>query len=449
MIPLSHRGAKRVASVVVAIAMTWCACAPAFGATVGARYLGSASNLGLKQPIVGMAATPTGRGYWLVAADGGIFTFGDARFYGSTGGRWLNQPIVGMAATPSGRGYWLVASDGGIFTFGDAHFYGSTGSLRLNRPIVGMRAAPYGRGYWLVATDGGIFTFGNARFYGSTGGHPLNQPIVGMASTPGGRGYYLVAGDGGIFTFGNARFRGSATNRMDPAPIIGIAPTPSGRGYWIASAGGGTSAFGDARPFATQISQAQGFVVAIASSPRNGYWVATRGGTVGTSTAGLVSPSPTSTGARAVAFELLRRMNAERAARHLRPLAWDPLLAGFANSWAHTLLTSSPFRHQDLGSILVAANGRLQQAGENLFLGTGAAADAGTAHLGLMGSATHRENLLLPQGQLVGIGTVCSGGKLIVVEDFAIKMGAPLPPANQAILPANPIVASNPAGAHC
>ena len=36
-------------------------------------------------------------------------------------------PIVGMAATPTGRGYWLVASDGGIFTFGDASFHGSTG----------------------------------------------------------------------------------------------------------------------------------------------------------------------------------------------------------------------------------------------------------------------------------------------------------------------------------
>jgi hypothetical protein len=32
---------------------------------------------------VGMAATPTGKGYWLVAADGGIFTFGDAVFAGS------------------------------------------------------------------------------------------------------------------------------------------------------------------------------------------------------------------------------------------------------------------------------------------------------------------------------------------------------------------------------
>jgi hypothetical protein len=43
-----------------------------------------------------------------------------------------------MAPTPTGRGYWLVASDGGIFTFGDAGFHGSTGSVSLNRPVVGM-----------------------------------------------------------------------------------------------------------------------------------------------------------------------------------------------------------------------------------------------------------------------------------------------------------------------
>ena len=56
-----------------------------------------------------MAATPDGRGYWLVASDGGVFTYGDAAFYGSTGGSVLNEPIVTMAATPDGRGYWLVA----------------------------------------------------------------------------------------------------------------------------------------------------------------------------------------------------------------------------------------------------------------------------------------------------------------------------------------------------
>ena len=29
---------------------------------------------------------------------------------------------MGMAATPDGKGYWLVASDGGIFNYGDAAF---------------------------------------------------------------------------------------------------------------------------------------------------------------------------------------------------------------------------------------------------------------------------------------------------------------------------------------
>ena len=43
-----------------------------------------------------------------------------------------------MAATPDRRGYWLVASDGGIFSFGEARFYGSTGDIHLNQPIVGM-----------------------------------------------------------------------------------------------------------------------------------------------------------------------------------------------------------------------------------------------------------------------------------------------------------------------
>ncbi|MGA3147166.1 MAG: S53 family peptidase [Acidimicrobiales bacterium] len=124
-----------------------------------------------------------------------------AQFYGSMGGTHLNAPIVGMAATPSGQGYWLVASDGGIFSFGDAYFYCSMGATHNIAPIVGMAATPSGRGYWLVASDGGIFSFGDASFYGSMGGTHLNAPIVGMAPTPSGRGYWLVASDGGIFSF--------------------------------------------------------------------------------------------------------------------------------------------------------------------------------------------------------------------------------------------------------
>jgi hypothetical protein len=32
-----------------------------------------------------------------VAADGGLFAFGDAKFYGSTGGLHLNATVVGVA----------------------------------------------------------------------------------------------------------------------------------------------------------------------------------------------------------------------------------------------------------------------------------------------------------------------------------------------------------------
>ncbi len=71
-------------------------------------------------------------------------------FYGSAGGTRLAAPIVGMAATTDGRGYWLVASDGGIFTFGDASFYGSEGAVQLTAPAVGMAATRDGGGYWLV-----------------------------------------------------------------------------------------------------------------------------------------------------------------------------------------------------------------------------------------------------------------------------------------------------------
>jgi hypothetical protein len=107
--------------------------------------------------------------------------------------------VVGMAATPSGNGYWLVASDGGIFTFGDAGFHGSTGSLSLNRPIVGMAATSDGGGYWLAAADGGVFCFGNAPFEGSEAGIALNQAIVGIAPPSGSNPYRLVGASGSIF----------------------------------------------------------------------------------------------------------------------------------------------------------------------------------------------------------------------------------------------------------
>jgi hypothetical protein len=99
-----------------------------------------------------MASTPDGGGYWLVASDGGIFSFGDAPFFGSTATTTSTSRIVGMASTPDGKGYWLVASDGGIFSFGDAPFFGSTATTHLNQPnrghnhlvLIGPNAAERG-----------------------------------------------------------------------------------------------------------------------------------------------------------------------------------------------------------------------------------------------------------------------------------------------------------------
>ncbi|HEY3238670.1 MAG TPA: superoxide dismutase family protein [Acidimicrobiia bacterium] len=160
-------------------------------------------------------------GYWLAAADGGVFNFGDAPYLGSAAGAKLNKPVVGMAATASGDGYWLVASDGGVFNFGDATFQGSTGGVKLNQAVVGMAGTPSGAGYWLVAGDGGVFAFGDAVPHGSLGATKLNSPIVGMAATPTGAGYWLFAADGGVFTFGDAGFAGSAGSTRLNRPIVG------------------------------------------------------------------------------------------------------------------------------------------------------------------------------------------------------------------------------------
>ena len=86
-----------------------------------------------------------------------------------------------MSADPQTGGYWEVAADGGIFSFG-APFYGSAGGTRLNAPIVGMEASRAGSGYRLVASDGGIFCY-NVPFFGSMGGKPLNKPVLSTAGT--------------------------------------------------------------------------------------------------------------------------------------------------------------------------------------------------------------------------------------------------------------------------
>ena len=199
-----------------------------------------------------------------MASDGGVFSYGDASFHGSTGSLKLNQPVVGMAATPyvpgaggapaspAGLGYWLVAADGGIFNYGDAGFYGSTGGLKLNKPIVGMVPTPDGKGYWLVASDGGVFNYGDAGFFGSASTLKLNQPIVGIAATPGWQGLLVGLGRRRGLQLRECRSYGSAAGLKLNKPVVGISATPDGKGYWLTSADGGIFNYGDATFLALQ-----------------------------------------------------------------------------------------------------------------------------------------------------------------------------------------------------
>ncbi len=79
----------------------------------------------------------------------------------------LAAPAVGMAASAGGNGYWLVASDGGIFSFGAAQFYGSASGLHLTGRMIGINPVPAGGGYWMADSLGQVLEFGAASYYGS------------------------------------------------------------------------------------------------------------------------------------------------------------------------------------------------------------------------------------------------------------------------------------------
>jgi protocatechuate 3,4-dioxygenase beta subunit len=206
----------------------------------GASFHGSLAGQAMTSPVVSIARTPTGKGYWILTREGQVYTFGDARFHGTTRASYAavrvrtNAPAVAIMGTPTGRGYWIVTRDGGVFSFGDARFHGSLGGVRLAEPIVAAQATATGRGYWLVGEDGGVFTFGDAAFRGSPGGRRLDGDVVGFDVTGGGSGYVLITERGTLHAFGKAT-RATASGG---GAAVGIVAAPKG-GYWVIGADGG------------------------------------------------------------------------------------------------------------------------------------------------------------------------------------------------------------------
>ena len=174
-----------------------------------------------------------------------------------------------MAATPDGKGYWLVAADGGIFSFGDAQFYGSTGGIRLNEPIVAMAATPDGKGYWLVAADGGIFTFGDARYFGSWAADDLPDPVVGIVASPDGGGYTVSTANGVVLALGDGQAYGGLTLNPDATPVSDIIGNGAGTGYWLLDPEAWTYSFRSATTEAT-FPGSSAIVAAVASQIATG-----------------------------------------------------------------------------------------------------------------------------------------------------------------------------------
>lgn len=236
---------------------------------IDARIQGQTGNR------VGMARSANGGGYWIAAADGGVFAFGNAPFYGSMGGQPLNSPVVGIAARPQGDGYWLVAADGGVFSFGAAPFHGSMGGQPLNEPIVGIASTANGQGYWLVAKDGGIFSF-NAPFHGSLGGSGFKD-IAAIATAFNSNGYWILRGDGSIYSY-NATYHGGSGHhgRND---FIAIGARSNGGGYWLMTKNGNIYTHG-AMNYKGGRNEAGYIGMAPGPSTYNGYWLLKNDGAI-------------------------------------------------------------------------------------------------------------------------------------------------------------------------
>lgn len=114
-------------------------------------------------------SVPTG-GIIVARPDGAVDCFDGALFFGSMAGKKMNAPIVGIASTSSGNGYWLLGEDGGIFCFGDAMYQGPMLKymkqwgigLGTQSPFIGIRRGSGDKEYVLV-TDSPTDT--QARLY--------------------------------------------------------------------------------------------------------------------------------------------------------------------------------------------------------------------------------------------------------------------------------------------
>jgi len=128
-----------------------------------------------------------------------------------------------------------------------------------------------------------------------------------------------------------------------------------------------------------------------------------------------------------LAHRMADLLNAERAARGLKPLAWDDRLAKVALGHCRDMRDNGFFGHESERTGRVGdrvARARIPNRGvaENLARGTTIA----VCHSALMASKPHRENILNPTFTHIGVGLVRSeDGRLLCTQVFMVAPPRP------------------------
>ncbi len=144
-------------------------------------------------------------------------------------------------------------------------------------------------------------------------------------------------------------------------------------------------------------------------------------------------------------LDLLRRVNAERQARGIAPLTLDARLSTFAQGWSATMPVSG-FRHSDIRRLF---EGRFNLVGENIAWASGGSTTAGVIHVMWMQSTGHRENMLNPAYDTIGIGVYCAAnGTMWATQNFGRHNSLGAAPSS-GIPPQNPIARQDQGTATC
>jgi uncharacterized protein YkwD len=141
---------------------------------------------------------------------------------------------------------------------------------------------------------------------------------------------------------------------------------------------------------------------------------------VATLTAGCVTGQQ---GARQVpasglAGEVYGLVNADRAANGLPALTWNAQLASHAQAWSEHMASTGTLAHSDLNGLILSLFNGFRRLGENVLVGS-CNLSAAEMEQAWMNSPSHRANIL-GDFNVIGIGVVCSGGRLWATKSFGL-----------------------------